>query len=155
MPCYLLRAGPTDMVKIGFAVEVESRIIDLQAGCWERLCLLRQWPGGRETEGWLHKKFRAHRVDRDWFRFHPDMMDAVPPEEDDGSHPVRQIIDDVGGASVIARALGLPTARVGKWRERASIPARYHLAILLLDEKLTAEQMVSAHARNLNNEDFP
>jgi hypothetical protein len=74
MPCYLVRAGDTDKVKIGFAVDVANRVAELQAAHWERLNILRIWEGDRLTEAWLHRQFPESRIARDWFFFDPDML---------------------------------------------------------------------------------
>lgn len=57
------------------------------------------------------------------------------------------IIDALGGPTVVSAALNLPTTTVGNWKGRNSIPARYHAAVLKLSNgKVTADQIVAAHA---------
>lgn len=80
MACYLIRAGETDKVKIGYAADVEDRILTLQSAHWLRLALLRVWEGDKITEGWLHRQFHAARIEREWFIFIPLMMTIEPPD---------------------------------------------------------------------------
>lgn len=80
MPCYLLRAGDTDKVKIGFATDVTERMAVLQSAHWERLALLRTWDGDLITEGWLHKQFASARTIGEWFTFDTAMLEVEPPD---------------------------------------------------------------------------
>lgn len=81
MACYLFKAGDTDKVKIGFAIDVDSRRREIQSGCWERLVLLRTWmDGDKIAEGWLHRHFAASHISRDWFTFHSDMLSIDLPD---------------------------------------------------------------------------
>jgi len=58
-----------------------------------------------------------------------------------------QIIDTLGGAVFVSKALHLTSTTVGNWRARNSIPARYHHAVLSISEgKITADEIVAAHA---------
>ena len=58
-----------------------------------------------------------------------------------------EIIDQIGGAMAVSRALNLPSTTVSNWRARNSIPAKWHRAVLAVgDGKVTAEQIVNAHA---------
>ena len=79
MPCYILRAGDTEMVKIGWAEQnVEARRIFLQTAHWLDLTLIRVLDGDRWVENAMHKAFAKNRVRREWFVFHPDMLTHVP-----------------------------------------------------------------------------
>lgn len=74
MAVYFIRAGENGPVKIGAAEDVAHRIANLQAGNPEPLKLLREIPGGRQTEAALHRRFRHLRIRSEWFEFHPDML---------------------------------------------------------------------------------
>jgi hypothetical protein len=79
MPCYILRAGDTDNVKIGWADEdVEARRLILQTSHWLDLTVIRVLEGDRWLELAMHKAFASNRLRREWFRFHPDMLTHVP-----------------------------------------------------------------------------
>ena len=57
------------------------------------------------------------------------------------------IIEAAGGTAAISSALEIPFQTVTNWRVRSSIPSRYQRAILTLAKgKITAEQMIDAHA---------
>ena len=148
MPVYLIRAGETDMVKIGWADDPEARRADLQTGHYEELRILRLIEGSPATERWLHRYFRTEHVRREWFQFRPTMMDIEPPHlaaPEIGA--IAEIIDRLGGTPVLARAIGLPPSRVQKWRDRNSIPAKYHLQVLsVAGERLTAAELINAHS---------
>lgn len=74
MPVYLIRAGDTDMVKIGWARDVHRRLANLQGGHYEPLTLLRVIEGTRDTESYLHVHFHDQWVRNEWFRFVPEML---------------------------------------------------------------------------------
>lgn len=75
MPTYILRAGDTDKVKIGWTDCVMSRrIAYLQCGHYEKLHLIRLIEGHRAIERWMHLHFRAARIRNEWFRFEPAML---------------------------------------------------------------------------------
>lgn len=80
MACYLLRAGQTVFVKIGYAIDVAERVTSLQTAHWEKLILLRTWSGDKVTEGWLHRQFAHHRIEREWFTFDAAMLQIEPPD---------------------------------------------------------------------------
>lgn len=155
MACYLICAGtatPTAgvRVKIGFAIDVNERRRDLQAAHWDTLYGVRVWvDGNRSTETWIQNQFAHLRIARDWFWFDPAMLTIEPPDvgELPGSGAAAEIIDILGGPSIVSKALGLPAMTVGNWRLRNSIPARHHHAILGMSAgKVTADQIVWAHA---------
>ena len=59
---------------------------------------------------------------------------------------VADIIDRLGGAPTLARALSLPVNTVANWRVRGSIPAKHHGDVLAVaDGKVSAEEMIDAH----------
>lgn len=115
MTCYLLRAGDTSNVKIGWAIDAQARRRELQAGCWLPLVPMRTWEGGRPTEMWLHNHFAHLRIVREWFRFDPEMLTVEPPQ------PTSPVIRDFGrdvlspqDVEAKARAAGLSITDVCK-----------------------------------------
>ena len=77
---YFIRAGADGPVKIGYAASVARRVALIQAGNHQRFTLLRTLPGRRDAEAWLHHRFAAGRIDREWFAFDPTMLTVeVPP----------------------------------------------------------------------------
>ena len=83
MAVYLLAVGQTEpqpdmRVKVGFAVSVHRRIAALQAAHWEPLHLLKSWPGDKTAEAWMHARFAARRIVREWFWFDPEMLVVEP-----------------------------------------------------------------------------
>lgn len=153
MPCYVLKAGDTPYVKIGWADEdVEARRQTLQSAHWEDLILLRIIEGQSWIEPSMHRRFDAHHVRREWFRFHPDMLTVRVEELELPAHmpggPVADIIELLGDTTAVSVSLGLPVMTVGNWKGRNSIPARYHAAVIKIGAgKITAEQLIMAHAR--------
>lgn len=116
MPCYLLRAGNTDKVKIGWAGSVTHRIATLQTAHWEPLTLLRTWAGGLDTECWLHRHFAAANITGEWFTFDAAMLEVEPPAD---LGPDVDLMSPIkarrGLASKLARGLGLSRAAVSLW----------------------------------------
>lgn len=80
MPVYVIRAGATEFVKIGWAVDPEARRQTLQCGHHEVLHLLRVIDGERRVECWLHRYFRSQHVRNEWFRFVPTMLTVTVAE---------------------------------------------------------------------------
>jgi hypothetical protein len=66
---------------------------------------------------------------------------------------VRDLIDLWPARKGLADACGVPVARVHKWAEVGSIPAKYHLAVLNsalgAGYPVTADLMVRLHAQQL------
>lgn len=133
MPCYILRAGDTAMVKIGWAdQDVEERRKILQTGHWEDLTTLRVIEGGPWVERGMHRRFAAQRVKREWFTFHPDMLVFMPEAQPAKVAPFIRgdatlhcdLIRVVGGKAKIAKALSLAPSVLTKWHERG-IPSKY------------------------------
>lgn len=75
-------------VKIGHALDVEKRLSGLQTSCADALYVMRLIDGGEPTERWLHRRFAAAHIRGEWFRFVPDMLAVVPPDE----VPVRRVV---------------------------------------------------------------
>jgi hypothetical protein len=140
MPVYIIRAGETDNIKIGWADDVDRRLYTLQTGHYEMLQIIRIIDTAEAGEHWLHRHFSEHHIRLEWFRFHPDMLTVIVPD-----FPVflaAQIIDSLGGAPILSKALNLPPTTVANWRGRGSIPARYHHALLEVGAgKVSAEQI--------------
>lgn len=144
MSVYLIRAGENGPVKIGHARNPERRMAGFQTGHYERLSLLRTWPGGQPEEAALHRAFSEYRLNGEWFRFCPAMLDAdvkalvdaslaakpsrAPPAliDFDGPITVRSLIVIAGGPTKLAKALNLSHSTVLTWKQ---IPADHVPAI--------------------------
>ena len=74
MPIYMIRAGSTEMTKIGCSKNIPQRLKTMQPYHYEELYLLRTIEGGRSQERWLQHHFQDLHVSREWYRFHPEMM---------------------------------------------------------------------------------
>lgn len=125
MAVYFARAEGTDFVKIGYASNVERRMRHLQAGCPYKLTVVRVVDGDRIAEAAYHQEFADDRIDREWFRWNPAMMvctyDAAARSQPSGSFS--GLIDELGGTSVVAKAMNLPFQHVHKFYQRNRIPA--------------------------------
>lgn len=137
MAVYMIRAGETERVKIGYATDVSQRMRELQSGCWERLRLLRQMAGDKFTEGWLHRYFASFHIDRDWFVFDEEMLTVRAPDltylrptvsSDGVFRQHSDVIAAFGGARAIAEAIGVDPKKAIHWHRRG-IPARYWLPV--------------------------
>jgi len=127
MPVYFLQPGDEPFVKIGHADDVAARVRDLQAGNHLPLQVIRELPGGQPEEAWLHRRFREHRVLREWFGLVPEMLSVVvpfceplPPISD--SSMISIIIFRFGGVRQMALACGLAPMTVSGWRRTGRLP---------------------------------
>ena len=65
---YLIRAGETDLYKIGYTSgKAKKRVKGLQTGCPHKLSIVRVLQGDQEREKWLHKTFSKYRKEGEWF----------------------------------------------------------------------------------------
>ncbi len=74
MPVYMIRAGDTDMVKIGWAFAVEARLSALQCAHYEKLSVIRVIECELAVEHILHRRFADRKVRGEWFQFVPEML---------------------------------------------------------------------------------
>lgn len=122
MTVYIIRAGDNGPVKIGWSAgPAEGRMATLQAGSAERFKLLREMPGTRRAEAAMHLKFAAHRIDREWFHFHPDMLTATVNVVERGQ-PYFPVIERLGGIMAVSRRRGLKNNVIRMWVQRGRIP---------------------------------
>ncbi len=76
---YFIRAGDNGPVKIGIADSIPERMATLQSASAVTLCLIREIPGNRAQEQWLHQRFAEVRLRGEWFTFTEEMLTVVPP----------------------------------------------------------------------------
>jgi hypothetical protein len=65
---YAIRSGKSNLIKIGFSVEPQSRLKELQIGSPSKLELLQTWPGTRSDEKRIHLFLKKNRVHGEWFQ---------------------------------------------------------------------------------------
>lgn len=83
---YVVRAGTTDLVKIGYTdLEIRKRLSSVQTGCPYKLSLEAVIAGGQRVEGALHRLARPNRVRDEWFKLSRsevrDLIVALPDAE--------------------------------------------------------------------------
>lgn len=102
---YFIRLPGIDAVKIGYAKVFERRLSELQAAQPVRFEVIRKIEGPAWVERWFHTEFRDHRIEREWFRFHPEMLERCPPEEKPGKPSrVKKVVSNGSyGAAAQAR----------------------------------------------------
>jgi hypothetical protein len=64
---YFIKAK--EYVKIGYSVDPNARLLELQTGNPHKLKLLATMPGETQTEASLHKLFEKCRVNGEWFKY--------------------------------------------------------------------------------------
>jgi len=64
---YFVRSESGGPIKIGVAVDVKSRVSNIQVGRPDRVLLIATEEGGREKERELHRRFATARIDGEWF----------------------------------------------------------------------------------------
>lgn len=76
---YFIQAEGVGAIKIGFVEgdDPAKRLSDLQVGSPCKLSLLGTLPGGRDTEGELHRKFAWAHSHGEWFRPVPELLDFI------------------------------------------------------------------------------
>lgn len=72
---YFVRAG--DNVKIGFTINLQARLRQLQTGATEGLELLGTIPCGADRERLIQLSFARYRVRGEWFRIEGDLADFI------------------------------------------------------------------------------
>ena len=147
MPCYILRAGDTEMVKIGWAeADVEGRRLALQSGHWLDLTLLRVIDGDAWIERAMHSRFIDDRVQREWFRFHPDMITVAVSELRQPTYsPHAHLINKFGGSAPMAKSIGVEPRLAIHWPRRG-IPSRYWHRVIDAAAQLNPPINVTARA---------
>ena len=78
---YIIQEQDSGDTKIGWSINPEVRIRTLQGERTGKLEILRTLAAPRWAEFWFHRQFKVHRIAREWFRFHPDMLIIEPPDE--------------------------------------------------------------------------
>jgi hypothetical protein len=75
---YMIRAGQTDMIKIGTtSLDPQTRLSQLQTGSFEPLSLMRLIEDN--VESLCHRYFAAQHHHREWYHYHKD-METIPAE---------------------------------------------------------------------------
>jgi hypothetical protein len=64
-------------VKIGYSVDVQTRLREIQAHNAFPLTVLAVLKGGSEVERALHERFAEHRVRGEWFRLAPEIIEYL------------------------------------------------------------------------------
>lgn len=77
MPVYFVKGERTGLVKIGVATDVKQRLIGLQIGSPDRLCLIGTVEGDAKTEGQFHALFREKNVFGEWFQLDGEELAAI------------------------------------------------------------------------------
>lgn len=73
---YFVQAA-TGQIKIGTALNVETRLAALRSHSPVALDLLFTMPGGYREERAYHTRFSAHRLHGEWFDPHPDILAEI------------------------------------------------------------------------------
>lgn len=55
-------------IKVGWALDIDRRIAELQCGIWKELVCFGEVHGGRILETWAHRQLVPYRVRREWFQ---------------------------------------------------------------------------------------
>jgi len=79
---YFIRAGDDGPVKIGVSENATQRVADLRTANPAKLSVIRLIEGGRLQERALHMEFRNLRIQGEWFKFDPRMLEIDPSDID-------------------------------------------------------------------------
>lgn len=69
--------GDEGPIKIGRSNFVERRLVALQTGAWTKLRVLAKIDERMLSERTMHNKFKAHRLQGEWFVRHPDILEKI------------------------------------------------------------------------------
>lgn len=74
---YFIEAVGLDLVKIGYAIDLQKRFTGMMTTSPAPLTLLGVLDGGPKLECALHEQLAAHRAHGEWFRKTPEVMAVV------------------------------------------------------------------------------
>lgn len=113
MTVYFIQAGKGSPVKIGQSGDPVRRCAALQSAHFDSLEIIRQVDGDHETEHWLHSHFKDSRLQGEWFKFQPSMMDVNPPNESQpilivgmAAHFLKRVDAFINASNIDPTALG-------------------------------------------------
>lgn len=121
MTVYFIQAGSKrSPVKIGHSNDVQARLGLLDLYHHSECQLIREIPGARRTERWLHQYFARKHMRREWFRFDPEMLTIQPPAIEELPPRLRcpamlKAIRLAGYPHHFAKKLGISTQAVSAW----------------------------------------
>jgi DNA-binding transcriptional regulator YdaS (Cro superfamily) len=134
MAIYMVRAGDSGPVKLGFAVDPAHRIAALQTGMPHKLIVLRTMDGSRSFEAALHRHFDHLRVCGEWFTHSNEMLGDLEFLRDGSSMPrsfandadpiVWRVVEAAGGTAALASILGIRAPSIYAWRQIPPLRAR-------------------------------
>ena len=78
---YVIQASAGGPVKIGRTTDLKRRLQSIRTTSAHEPRVLRTFAGGKTTEQWVHNRFAAQHIAREWFYFHCEMMVVEPPPE--------------------------------------------------------------------------
>lgn len=74
---YFIQGECGGPIKIGYTTDLENRIKKLQTGYPDRLQLLLAFPGNKQFEQAIHKQFEQYRLNGEWFRPAPEVLQRI------------------------------------------------------------------------------
>ena len=77
MAVYFIRNPITRSIKIGFSIDPDRRIKDLQTASESELIIEAVLPGTLSTEQYLHQRWEHLHVRGEWYKSDPDLEDFV------------------------------------------------------------------------------
>jgi DNA-binding transcriptional regulator YdaS (Cro superfamily) len=138
MAIYMVRAGDSGPVKLGFAADPNRRIAGLQTGQPEKLAVLRIMEGCRGFETALHRHFAPLRIRGEWFTHTDEMLGdlehlrPVSAANDPTPHAALAAYMSAHGLTdaAVADKLGVSAEAVRLWRTgRRPIAAKRAMAL--------------------------
>jgi len=134
---YFAKAEATERVKIGYAANTVRRLAILRTASPFPISLAREIEGDRLTEGWLHRHYAQHRVNREWFAWQPCMATIQPPSIARPEKLGPWVDPMPGEIAALADKLGIKPATKAKWRIRGYVPHKWRLPMLTAARKFS------------------
>ena len=147
MSVYFIIAREVGRVKIGRAGNVATRFGSIQTSCPVPVTLERLIEGGKPEEAELHRRFAHLRRHGEWFELTGELeafMETLPrppqtrqPQTLEDRVPgivysVRELMEALGGATAVSRALDIPKTTAHAWMRSDHVPHWRHGDLLTL-----------------------
>jgi hypothetical protein len=140
MTIYFIQAGKDGPIKIGWSVEPERRLQDLQCAHYETLHIVRLMDAEKPSERLIHQMLQQYHIRGEWFRSVKEVIEIPPPLVN--KPVVSPVVNGpvsapgqahaeakrrVGGSAALGRLLGLTRQAVNQWSDK--VPVLYVLEI--------------------------
>jgi len=134
MPIYFIQAADkTGLIKIGWAVDVNKRLKDIQRMCPIRLIVLDTHKGDARTEYIIHRIFQEYRLHGEWFEPEQKLLNFIQDEESRNkiinnkkgiNKKIRQLRYNSGLTKAsFCKKIGVSVGAIDRWESGVNLPS--------------------------------